>query len=140
MTTVWAKRDGLRPRKRTFKEGDGDQFRLEQRRNVSVLRPAKTTESLDWGLSEEVAHLVLEPLRNVALPLLVVDLSGVDFFGSVFLSLLLRWWKTVAAKGGTMVIAGASDNARELLRITALDTLWAIYDTADEAIEVLNSE
>jgi len=46
---------------------------------------------------------------------LVVDLSQVDYFGSVFLAVLLRCWKMVMAKGGTMALSGVSARARELL-------------------------
>jgi hypothetical protein len=35
------------------------------------------------------------------------------------------------------VLAGASEPARELLKLLDLETLWAIYDTRQEAIEAL---
>jgi hypothetical protein len=35
------------------------------------------------------------------------------------------------------VLAGASERTRELLHLTALDTLWALYNTRAEAIEAL---
>jgi hypothetical protein len=37
------------------------------------------------------------------------------------------------------VLCGASKMARELLRITALDTLWAIYDDRDSALEAIGA-
>jgi anti-anti-sigma regulatory factor len=40
--------------------------------------------------------------------------------------------------GSEMVLAGVSDRIRELLRLTNLDTLWAIYDTRKEALEALS--
>jgi hypothetical protein len=36
-----------------------------------------------------------------------------------------------------MVLAAPAQMARELLSVTALDTLWAIYDTTDEAVAAL---
>jgi hypothetical protein len=36
-----------------------------------------------------------------------------------------------------LVLAGVNKEIRELLRTTALDTLWALYDSATEAIEAL---
>jgi hypothetical protein len=39
-----------------------------------------------------------------------------------------------------VVIAGASPNARELLHLTGLDTLWPIYNDRKEAIAALNSD
>jgi anti-sigma B factor antagonist len=38
-----------------------------------------------------------------------------------------------------VVLAGTSDRIRELLHLTALDTLWAIYDTQGQAVESLAS-
>jgi anti-sigma B factor antagonist len=67
----------------------------------------------------------------------VFDLTEVTYFGSVFLALLLRCHKLVKSRGGELVLCGASKLATELLRITALDTLWAIYDTQEEAIVAL---
>jgi anti-anti-sigma factor len=67
----------------------------------------------------------------------VFDLTAVDYFGSMFLALLLRCWKLVQSKGGEMVLAGVSDRAKELLRITALDMVWPMYGTPREAMEAL---
>jgi anti-anti-sigma factor len=67
----------------------------------------------------------------------VFDLGDVNYFGSVFLALLLRCHKLVKQRGGELVISGATEMARELLRVTALDTLWAMYGTKDEALEAL---
>ena len=36
-----------------------------------------------------------------------------------------------------LVLAGVSDRVRELLRLTSLDTLWALYATRAEALEAL---
>ncbi len=70
--------------------------------------------------------------------MVVVDLSQVNYFGSVFLALLLRCHTAVKSRGGELVLSGASKMARELLKITALDTLWAIYDTKEEALDAVD--
>jgi len=57
---------------------------------------------------------------------LIVDLSQVNFFGSVFISFLLRCHLLVKKQGAELVLAGVSDRVRELLRLTSLDTLWAL--------------
>jgi len=43
----------------------------------------------------------------------------------------------VKSRGGELVLCGASELARELLRVTSLDTLWAIYDTREEALDAV---
>ncbi|HCS51070.1 STAS domain-containing protein [Rubinisphaera sp.] len=115
-----------------------EDFRLEWHGDVVVVTPASNIESMNWDLIEQAADLIMAPLRDQEVPLVIVDLSEVGYFGSVFLALLLRCHKFVKSRGGELVLCGASEMAAELLRITALDTLWAIYDTRDEALEAIS--
>lgn len=117
-----------------------DVFRIERQGGVAIVQPSAAVENWNWGLIEQAAEIVLEPLRREEAPQVVVDLTGINYFGSVFLALLLRMWKLVVSKNGTMVLGGASANTRELLAVTALDTIWAIYDTRAEAVAALQSE
>ena len=68
---------------------------------------------------------------------MVIDLSQVNYFGSVFLSFLLRCHTRAKKQGSEIVLAGASERTRELLHLTALDTLCTLYDTREEAMEAL---
>ena len=115
-----------------------DCFEIEWHGNLAVVVPAKTVESLNWDLVEQAADVIMEPLNKQELPLVVVDLKDVGYFGSVFLALLLRCHKFLKRRGGELVLCGASDTARELLKITALDTIWAIYDTRKEAMQAID--
>ena len=114
-------------------------FKLEWHGNTVVITPAANVESMRWDLIEQAADVVMEPLRDQEVPMVVFDLSDVGYFGSVFLALLLRCHKFVKSRGGELVLCGASKMAAELLRVTALDTLWAIYDTRDQALDALGS-
>ena len=116
-----------------------DSFQIEWHGNTVVVTPASSVESLNWDMVEQAADLVMEPLDGQEAPMVIVDLSRVGYFGSVFLALLLRCHKFVKKKGGELVLCGASAMALELLRITALDTIWAIYTTRDEAMQALLS-
>jgi anti-anti-sigma factor len=112
-------------------------FQLEWHGNTVVITPAADVESMRWDLIEQSADIVMDPIREQEVPMVVVDLSDVGYFGSVFLALLLRCHKLVKSRGGELVLCGASNMASELLRVTALDTLWAIYDTREEALAAL---
>lgn len=114
-----------------------DSFEIEWHGNCVVIVPAEHVEHMRWDLIEQAAEIVMSPLKRLSAPMIVFDLSEVNFFGSVFLSLLLRCHKFVKMRGGEMVISGASPMARELLSVTALDTLWALYDTRSEALNDL---
>jgi anti-sigma B factor antagonist len=114
-----------------------DDFQIEWHGNCVVIIPARNVEDMRWELIEQAAQIVMAPLKRTQTPMIVVDLSGVKYFGSVFLSLLLRCHKYAKTRGGEMVLCGPSEMARELLGVTALDTLWAIYDTRQEALDAL---
>ncbi|WP_390896846.1 STAS domain-containing protein [Rubinisphaera margarita] len=114
-----------------------EDFRLEWHGDIVVVTPASNIESMNWDLIEQAAEVIMAPLQNQDVPVVVVDLSEVGYFGSVFLALLLRCHKYVKSRGGELVLCGASEMATELLRITALDTLWAIYDTREEALDAV---
>lgn len=116
-----------------------DDFRIERHGTAIVISPAQTVEKLRWDLIEAAAEIVMEPIKNIPAPMVVFDLSGVNFFGSVFLSLLLRCHKLVRTRGGEMVLCGASPTAKELLSVTALDTLWALYDSRQEALDAVGT-
>jgi len=114
-----------------------DRFQVEMYGDICVVVPAIDMESLEWELVEPAADMVLGPILKNDKPRIIFDLGKIAFFGSVFLSLLLRCWRQVDTRGGSMLICGAGDHARELLRLTALDTLWAIYPTREEALRAL---
>ena len=117
-----------------------DVFTIERRGDLTVISATPALESIAMGLEEQAADLIFEPLRRDREPLLVFDLSQVDYFGSVFLGIMLRCWKLVQAKGGTMALAGVSSRAKELLHITSLDFVWPIYSSRREAVEALLSD
>jgi anti-sigma B factor antagonist len=114
-------------------------FRVERHGDIAVIIPASEVESMPENLIHQAAELVLAPLRQDPPAGLVIDLSQVKFFGSVFISFLLKCHMLVKKHGSEVVLAGTSDRIRELLHLTALDTLWAIYDTQSQAVESLAS-
>jgi anti-sigma B factor antagonist len=117
-----------------------DVFTIERRGELTIVTATPALESIAMGLEDQAAELIFEPLRRDAEPLIVFDLSKVDYFGSVFLGVLLRCWKLVQAKGGTMALAGVSLRAKELLHLTSLDFVWPIYADRREAVEALLSD
>ena len=118
---------------------DVSDFLIEWHGDALVVAPAGSVESLQWVSIDDAADLVLKPLRDRQGPLVVFDLSRLEYFGSVFLALVLRCHKLVKTHGGELVVAAPSKTSRDLLHLTALDTLWAIYDTREEALEAIGA-
>jgi anti-anti-sigma factor len=114
-----------------------DGFTIERHGELTVITATAAVDRIDFSLEEQVADLILKPLRRQENPSIVFDLSRAQIFGSMFLALMIRCWKLALSQGGTMALCGVSNQARELLRVTALDMVWPIYDSRREAMEAL---
>jgi anti-sigma B factor antagonist len=119
----------------TKKSNSEDAFTIERHGDVTVITANPALERLEFGLEEQAADLILKPLKRQENPLILFDLSQVDYFGSMFLALLIRCWKLALSHGGSMALSGVTSRTRELLRVTSLDIVWPIYDTRHEAME-----
>ena len=115
-------------------------FSIEKAGDIAIVIPSPTAEKMAEDLMLSATELVLDPLDKMKPSGLIFDLSEVDYVGSLFLGFLLRCHKRVKKHGCEVAIAGASPNARELLHLTGLDTLWPIYNDRKEAIAALNSD
>jgi len=120
-------------------------FVIERRGELAIITPSPEVEKMPENQMELAAQVVLSSLKDTKLTGVIFDLSKVDYFGSVFLSFLLRCHKRAKEskdeqgreRNVDVVVAGASPKARELLHMTALDTLWALYNTRKEALAAL---
>jgi anti-anti-sigma factor len=115
-------------------------FRIEKHGDIAIIIPSTEVESMPENLIQQAAEMVLAPLRADPPAGLIIDLSEVNYFGSVFLSFLLRCHMLAKRHGSEVALVGPSSRARELLHLTALDTLWAIYPKRSEALEAMVSD
>jgi anti-sigma B factor antagonist len=77
---------------------------------------------------------VLEALGRGASEL-VVDLSEVSFIDSTTIGILMRTRKRLTPLRGRLLLVCADSNILRLFEITALDRMFEIFDTKDEALE-----
>ena len=119
---------------------NSDAFTMERHGDLILYIATPALETIDAGLETQVAEVILSPLSRLSGPLVVFDLAAVNYFGSMFLTLLIRCWKLTSAKGGMMALSGVSPQAKELLHMTSLDMLWPMYATRREAMEALLSD
>ena len=122
-------------------EASHDQsFRIERHGEVAVVIPSAKVEEMHEALIEQAAKLVISSLKEDPPAGIVIDLSQVNYVGSVFVSFLLRCHMLAKKHGSEVALVGPSSRARELLHLTALDTLWAIYKTRTEALEAMAAD
>lgn len=112
-------------------------FQVKRHGDMAVIVPSPEVEHLPENTINTAAEMVVTPLKTDAPTHLIVDLAGVRFFGSAFITFLLRCHLLVKQQGGELILAGVNDRIRELLRNTALDTIWALYDSRAEALAAL---
>jgi len=114
-------------------------FQVRRHGDIAVIIPSPQIEHLPETLLQPAAQMVLAPLKENPPNQIIVDLSGVNYFGSAFITFLLRCHLMAKQRGSELVLAGVNKQIRELLRTTALDTLWALYNTTAEAIDELGA-
>src|SRR5437764_14482804 len=96
-------------------ESQSQSFRIERHGDIAVVIPSPEVESMHENLIQQAAQMVLGPLKEDPPGGLVIDLTQVNYFGSVFLSFLLRCHMLAKKNNIEVVLAGASDRTRELL-------------------------
>ncbi|GIJ47387.1 anti-sigma-B factor antagonist [Virgisporangium aliadipatigenens] len=80
-------------------------------------------------LRERLIELVEAGARHV-----VVDLSRVEFLDSTGLGVLVGALKRLRAVNGTLKLVCAHERLLKIFRITALDRVFALYDSVDAAV------
>ena len=118
--------------------GASDVFRVEHSGGTLIISPVGDISSLTADMLNEAAEMMTELIENHESPMLVIDLSGVASCSSVFMSFLLRCHKSIKNRGGEMVLSGAGKMLLELLSLTRLDTVWAVYQTRAEALDAVD--
>ncbi len=70
-------------------------------------------------------------------PLVIVDLDRVEFIDSSGLGALVRARRKAQEHGGDVVLAGADEQVSDVLSLTNLSELVAVYDSVAEAVAAL---
>lgn len=66
-------------------------------------------------------------------PLVIVDLSDVEFLASIGIRLLTLNAKSVASRGGRMVVLNPKSDIRDVLEITGIPAIIPIYESLESA-------
>lgn len=94
---------------------------------------------VDDQVVQTLGNLLGELVRKDGPPNLILDLSLVVIICSSLLGKLIRLNKQVQSAGGTLQLCGISPRIYEVLAITKLNKLFALYDTQQQALESICS-
>ena len=93
--------------------------------DVTVVVLSTEYENLNEDVLENLKEVILDVARTADTPLVVIDLSQINFFGSAFLAVLFRGWNRVGEReGGRFVINGLTPGCVDIPAVTHLNKLW----------------
>ena len=104
---------------------------------MTVIELGPSYDSLNEAALAESGGVLLGEAVHAEPPRLLLDLSGTQFIGSRFIELLVRTWKRLRERGGTMALCGVQPFCSEVLHTTKLDTLWNSYPTRADGVTAL---
>ncbi len=85
------------------------------------------------GNRQELKQKVLDALEAGSKKFLI-DFTKTGYIDSSGLGVLVSLSKKIRDEGGDLRLAGLNDDLKTLFELTKLDTLFAITDSADEAL------
>lgn len=111
---------------------------LCRQNGITVVELDERYDSLDEETLGHLSDLLLEAASESDPPALLIDFSQTEFVGSLFIGLLVRVWKRIRDRNGSMGLCCIPAFCREALTAARLyDTLWTPYGTREEAIAAM---
>ena len=97
---------------------------------IAALQTTEITPNIGKALRERLLELQAagRPAR------FILDLSKLDFLGSVGLSVLVVFLKRVRASDGQVIISGLSGRCQDVMTVTDLDKVFTLCDGVESAL------
>jgi len=92
-----------------------------------------TSLTTDQGL-DAVSRQISDLIKNQKPKNLIIDFTGVKFFSSQALGILLDAKKKISAQKGNVIISGINPQLYRVFKITNLDKIFKFYPDAQAAI------
>lgn len=106
-------------------------------RVVGAVHVVELAGELDANTSP-AAQQVIMPLAASGAKILL-DMTEVSFMSSAGLRLLLSTYRQVSSLGGTVALAGLSEELKDTMSMTGFLSFFTIHDTADSGVASLQS-
>jgi anti-sigma B factor antagonist len=114
---------------------DTEPFDVAHEAGITIAIFRQSFSQLDEMTIEVVNRKLGELVSSLQPPILILDMSEVDFFGSSFIESVFRAWKRLQSRpGAKFALCHLKPYCREVLEVTHLNQLWLICDTREEAI------
>ena len=104
-------------------------------RSVGDVTVLDLTPQLTTDITKDLFRLKIDSLLANDLRRIVLNLSALNWINSYGIGLLVAAYRAVSDQGGRIVLAGANDRVKDLLRVVGLDKRWDIYEEESAAVE-----
>lgn len=109
-------------------------FTLDREEKYNTLKVDE--EKLDSTISPDLKSEFLT-IQGQGITNLIVDLSDVKYIDSSGLSAILVGNRVFSEAEGSFILAGVSDHAMKLIKISQLDNVLDILPTVEEAVDAV---
>jgi len=110
---------------------------IEQSNNVVV---AKVLEpQMDALNTAELMEDFSQRMRNDGGVYFIVDMSEVQFASSAVIGLFVEFLQDLESIRGRFALCACRDEVAFLFKVTKLETIFGLYDDAEEALEAIKS-
>jgi anti-anti-sigma factor len=106
-------------------------------RSVTIVELGLRYDSLDDASLQEFAGQFLHEAEQADPPCVLLDLSQTDYIGSRFVEVLLRAWRRLKERGGTLALCGVQPFCLEVLKVTRLNQVWTVYPSLSAALDAM---
>jgi anti-sigma B factor antagonist len=107
------------------------QFDVQEKNGILIFTLRE--QRLDTGIASDLKGEFLI-ICTSAIRELVIDLSAVEFCDSSGLSALLFAERQMRENGGSVKLAGLTNNVASLIKISQLDRIFPIHPSVDDAL------
>ena len=84
--------------------------------------------------NSSVLDAKLKEYINASKVHLVLEMNETDFISSAGVRALISAQKAVKPRGGQVVLAKPSEKVRDVLKLAALESLFPVYETTEDAV------
>ncbi|MCI5604495.1 MAG: anti-sigma factor antagonist [Clostridia bacterium] len=97
-------------------------------------------EDLDHHTAGKIRDVINRELPKTGAINLIFDFSRVNFMDSSGIGMIIGRYKTAKTLGGRIVIAGASEGVKRIIKMSGVDELVLMTDTVDKALEEVTAD
>lgn len=112
-------------------------YRLEKFEGYSVFVLEARLKDCEWHAIEQTGAQVISELETIEPPILLIDLTELDYMGSSAVALLVRIWKLIKGRDGKVAVVNRNNVIQDMLKIAGLTKLWDVVPRREEAMHLL---